>query len=68
MSLAPQAAYMFFHMIPMSGSFDGHLTLMLQPERLTGATVGWFKYMLLGDSCGLCNQDADFEYGQHGLQ
>jgi pimeloyl-ACP methyl ester carboxylesterase len=78
------AAYLFYHMIPPTlpsgeptGPSAGHLTLMMQPERVVEPTVGWFDMMLkgdetarqlfVGDSCGLCNQDADFEYGNNGM-
>jgi hypothetical protein len=71
-------AYMFFHKVPMTGTYSGHLTLMRQPERLAPASVGWLKYqfygdatsraLFVGDSCGLCGQDADFVYAQKGLQ
>lgn len=74
---APQAAYIYYHQVPVTGNFSGHLTLMFQPERVTEATAGWWKYMLNGDTtardlfvglfCGLCNRDVEFEYGQHGL-
>lgn len=72
-----KAAFLFYHMIPGTGGLSGHLTLMTEPERVVDATSGWWKYMLngdstarelfVGDSCGLCGQDADFEYGQKGL-
>jgi len=74
---APRAAYLFFHMIPGMGNADGHLTLMTQPERVTGPTVAWLKYILsddaeskewfVGASCKLCGHEAEYEYGQKGL-
>ncbi|MBN1656268.1 MAG: hypothetical protein JXA30_21035 [Deltaproteobacteria bacterium] len=70
-------AYMFFHKIPRTGNFSGHLTLMRQPERVAPAAVGWWQYILsgdttarelfVGDNCGLCGQDADFQYDQKDL-
>jgi hypothetical protein len=75
---ASKAAYMFFHMIPPGGSFKGHLTLMQQPERLTDASVAWWKVVLkndaaskeyfVGASCKLCGKATDFEFGQKGIQ
>lgn len=76
---APEAAFVFFHKVPQTGgSLTGHLTLMMEPNRVTTPTTGWWQYILNGDatardlfvgtSCGLCGQDADFEYGEHGLE
>jgi len=74
---APKAAFMFFHKIPGTGSSDGHLTLMTQPERVIDSTTQWLKLTLLDDaaskewfvgaSCKLCGNDADYEFGQKGL-
>jgi hypothetical protein len=47
---AVPAAWLFYHMVPMTGSLDGHLTLMTQPERVIEPTVAWFDYQLLGDA------------------
>jgi hypothetical protein len=65
-------------MIPGTGALSGHLTLMTEPHRVVDATTGWWLYTLkgdttardlfVGDSCGLCNMDASFEYGQKGLE
>jgi Chlorophyllase enzyme len=72
------SAWLFYHKVPMTGSVSGHLTLMIQPERVVEPTVAWWDYMLkgdmkardffVGDSCGLCNKAEDFEYGPNGLQ
>lgn len=72
------AAYIFYHMVPDTGNLNGHLTLMLQPQRVTGPTVAWWKMMFendpasraqfVGASCGLCGQASEFEYGEHGLE
>ncbi|HVU00093.1 MAG TPA: hypothetical protein VHE30_00020, partial [Polyangiaceae bacterium] len=75
----PKAAYLYYHN-PAGQPTDGlrgHLVLMLSPERVTEATVGWWRMMLQGDatsrnlfvgqSCGLCGHDADYNFGQHGL-
>lgn len=72
-----KAAFLFYHMIPGTAGLSGHLTLMTQPERVVEPTTGWWKYMLKGDaearelfvgaSCGLCGRDAEFEFGQKGL-
>jgi hypothetical protein len=74
---AAKAAYIFYHMVPQTGSQSGHLTLMKEPWRVTDATAAWWKLILnndatardmfVGDSCGLCNMDASFEFGQKGL-
>ena len=75
---AVPAAWLFYHMVPMTGSLDGHLTLMTQPERVIEPTVAWFDYQLLGDAnakkwfvgntCKLCGNDAEYEYGEQGLK
>ena len=74
---APKAAYIFYHKVPQTGAFDGHLTLMTQPGRVVDATVQWWKLTLnndaaardwfVGANCKLCNQASDFEFGQKGL-
>ncbi|HKU37361.1 MAG TPA: hypothetical protein VJR89_04420 [Polyangiales bacterium] len=75
---ASKAAYLWFHMIQGTGTASGHLTLMTQPERVVEPTVAWFKMMFdndpdskayfVGTSCKLCGHDAEYEYGQKGLQ
>jgi hypothetical protein len=72
-----KAAYIFFHKVPGTGSADGHLTLMTQPERVTEPTVAWLKLLLsddadskewfVGTSCKLCGHEADYDFGQKGL-
>jgi hypothetical protein len=74
---APRGAYLYYRMVPISGDISGHLTLMLQPERVVEPITAFLKYMLLGDDmsaafflgedCTLCGQDAQFEFGEHGL-
>jgi hypothetical protein len=74
---APEAAALWYHNIPDTGNFSGHLTLMTQPERVVEPTVAWFDFMLKADAssreffvgadCGLCNRDDDFEFAQSGL-
>ena len=78
------AAFLFYHMVPTTlpsgeptGPSAGHLTLMMEPERVVEATVGWWDMVLkddatardlyIGDSCGLCGRDAEFEYGHNGM-
>ena len=71
------SAWLFYHMVPQTGSVSGHLTLMNQPERVVEVTVAWWDYQLkgdmaardffVGDSCGLCNKDAEYEYGVNNL-
>jgi hypothetical protein len=77
-SSSQPSAWLYYHKIPMTGSVSGHLTLMIQPERVVEAATAWWDYMLKGDTkardmfmgtaCGLCNKKEDFEYGQKGLQ
>jgi|HubBroStandDraft_6_1064221.scaffolds.fasta_scaffold213011_2 hypothetical protein len=72
------AAWIFYHMVPDTGNINGHLTLMLQPERVVPPTVAWWKMVFendatsakefIGASCGLCNMASEFEYGEHGLE
>jgi hypothetical protein len=74
----PPGAYLFYHKVIGTGPVRGHLTLMMQPERVVEPTAAWFKYQLqadmesskwfLGNDCKLCNMSADFEYGQKGLK
>ena len=78
MSATQPAAFLYYHKVPQTGSVSGHLTLMIQPERVVEATRAWWDYMLKGDakardffigpSCGLCGKKEDFEYGQNGLK
>jgi pimeloyl-ACP methyl ester carboxylesterase len=67
-------AWVFFHQIlETGGNTTGHLVLMEQPDRVWEMAVAWWKWQLNGDStsekmfkgdgCGLCNRDAEFEYG-----
>jgi pimeloyl-ACP methyl ester carboxylesterase len=69
-------AWLFYHQVLQTGgSVTGHLTLMEQAERVTDATVAWWKYMLnddadakkmfIGADCGLCDSPDEFEYGQN---
>jgi hypothetical protein len=77
-SSQPKTAWLWYHMIPGTGSLSGHLTLMTQPERVAPASVAWAKYILLDDaesktwfagtSCKLCGKAAEFEFGQKGIQ
>jgi hypothetical protein len=74
---APKAAFLWYKHPKGNGSLRGHLTLMMEPERVVEATVGWFnmlfrndanaRNLFVGTSCGLCNKTADFEFGQKGL-
>jgi hypothetical protein len=71
------SAYLFYHMVPGTGSASGHLTLMTQPERVTEPSAAWFKYTLnadadaktyfVGTDCKLCNMAPQFDFGQKGL-
>ncbi|HTE48237.1 MAG TPA: hypothetical protein VK636_23530, partial [Gemmatimonadaceae bacterium] len=74
---APKAAWLWYHMVPERGSFDGHLTLITEPARVVGPSTAWFKTVLqddadakawfVGTSCKLCGMDAMFEFGQNGI-
>jgi hypothetical protein len=71
------AAWLYFHKVPKTGSVSGHLTLMIQPERVVEPARAWWDYQLKGDttardffvgtSCGLCSDKDDYEFGEHGL-
>ena len=71
------SAWLFYHKVPQTGAVSGHLTLMNQPERVVEMTVAWWDYQLkgdmtardffVGDACGLCNKDEEFEYGVNNL-
>ncbi|MDB4989203.1 MAG: hypothetical protein JWN04_4381 [Myxococcaceae bacterium] len=76
---AQPGAWLYFHkVLETGGNATGHLTLMEQAERATAFTVAWWQYVLNGDAtakktfvgtdCGLCNDKANYEYGEHGLQ
>jgi hypothetical protein len=71
------AAYLYYHQVPemIDGqpthgllNFKGHLTLMMEPERVIEPAVAWWDMMLkgkadakdmfLGDSCKLCDGTA----------
>jgi hypothetical protein len=74
---APKGAFIWYKHPAGTGGFRGHLTLMMEPDRVTGATVGWWNLLFrndaaardlfVGSSCGLCNKTADFEFAQKGL-
>jgi len=74
---APQGAYLYYREIPLTGSISGHLTLILQPERVVEPAAAFLKYMLredeesgawfVGRDCVLCDHEAEYEFGQHGL-
>jgi len=68
------AAYLYYHHVPMTvdmqptGGSAGHLTLMMEPERVVEPAVAWFdmmlkgdsdaKKMFIGDDCTLCDGNA----------
>jgi hypothetical protein len=71
-------AWIYYHQVlETGGTSTGHLVLMEQPERVVDMTIAWWKYrlngdptaknMFLGDSCGLCDRTAEFEYGHNSL-
>lgn len=77
-SASAKGAFLYYHMVPDTGSASGHLTLMTQPERVAPATAAWWKFILSGDAesktyfvgtdCKLCNMKDAFEFGQKGLE
>jgi hypothetical protein len=76
---APKAAYLYFHNPAGTAAdpYPGHLVLMLSPDRLVDAVVGWWNLtfssdpaahdLFVGSSCGLCGHSSDYEYGENGL-
>jgi hypothetical protein len=71
-------AWVYYHKIlETGGNTTGHLLLMEQPDRAWQLAVSWWQYMLnddaeakkmfVGDSCGLCDHDDDYEYGHNSL-
>jgi pimeloyl-ACP methyl ester carboxylesterase len=75
---AQPSAWLYYHKVPKTGSVSGHLTLMIQPERVVEPARAWWDYMLKGDtkardyfigtSCGLCGKKDDYEFGEKGLK
>lgn len=71
-------AFLLYHMILQKSDAPGHLTLVTQPARVVEPAVAWWKYILNGDAasreyfvgsdCKLCNVNAEFEFGQKGLE
>jgi hypothetical protein len=71
------AAGIYFHMVPDTGNFSGHLTLMLQPQRVVVPTKDWWLMMLESDAtsksefegsnCGLCNMASELQFEEQGL-
>jgi hypothetical protein len=74
---ATKGAFVFFHNPKGMGTLRGHLTLMIEPERLIEPSVAWFKYTLsddadsgkwfVGSDCKLCASTMDYDFGQKGL-
>ena len=71
-------AWVWYHQVlETGGNSTGHLVLMEQPDRVWELAVSWWKWqlngdqtaknMFVGDNCGLCNRDAEFEYGVNSL-
>jgi pimeloyl-ACP methyl ester carboxylesterase len=75
---AQPSAWLYYHKVPKTGSVSGHLTLMIQPERVVEPARAWWDYMLKGDTkardyfigtnCGLCGKKDEYEFGQKGLK
>jgi hypothetical protein len=76
-SSQPKTAWIWYHMVPGTGSVSGLLTLVNQPQRVAPATVAWLRMLLLddaasrawfsGSNCMLCGRADQFEFGQKGL-
>jgi hypothetical protein len=74
---ATKAAWLWYHMVPERGQYDGHLTLITEPERVVGPSTAFFKSVLQDDadaktwfegtSCKLCGMTTMFEFGQKGI-
>ena len=68
------AAWLFYHQVPTTvngaptGGLAGHLTLMMEPERVIEPALAWWDMMLkgkqdarsmfVGDNCTLCDNNA----------
>lgn len=76
---APKSAYLYYHN-PAGTPEDplpGHLVLILSPDRVVDAAVGFWQLifgndtkahdLFVGASCGLCGHSADYEFGEHGF-
>jgi hypothetical protein len=77
----PAAYLYYYHPIGTGpdggGNIDGHLVLMLTPERVTEPTKDWWEMwfradaashaMFVGSSCGLCTDPGDYAYGANSL-
>ena len=60
-----------------AGSFDGHLVLMTEPNRVAPPATDWWQMVFqnnataesefLGPTCGLCDDAGDNQYGENGL-
>jgi hypothetical protein len=68
------SAFLWFHNVPRTGNFSGHLTLMRQPQRVIAIQGAWFRYTLLQDqSVRSVFQEhqrrpvSDLEFGGKGL-
>jgi hypothetical protein len=71
-------AWVYYHQVlETGGKATGHMVLIQQPERVIDISVAWWKWqlkgdqeakkMFVGDDCGLCNRDEEFEYGTNNL-
>ncbi|MBN1654955.1 MAG: hypothetical protein JXA30_14390 [Deltaproteobacteria bacterium] len=69
-------AWVYYHQVLVTGgTATGHLVLMQQPERVVDVNLAWWnwqlkgdqeaKKMFIGDNCGFCNRNAEFEYGHN---
>ena len=72
------AAWLYFHEIDIVGKdFNGHLTLIDQPDRVTEPTKDWWQMMLqnnvdaqaefIGPNCGLCGDGGAWQFGENSL-
>lgn len=76
-AIQPGAWVYYNQVLVTGGGITGHLVLMMQPERVVDMNLAWWDWrlkgsqdarnMFLGDDCGLCNRDAEFNYGHNSL-
>jgi hypothetical protein len=74
---AAKGAFLYYHNPVGMGSLKGHLVLMLSPERVIEPGAGFWQMLFnndanarnlfVGTSCGLCNHQTDYDFGQKGF-
>jgi hypothetical protein len=77
----PPSAWLYYHNPAGMGSIRGHLTLMMEPQRVDQQAVAWWDMMLkgsadakatfVGSTCKWCGHKDDmadsYEFGENGL-